>query len=594
MLPIVFCRPAAIAALLLCLSAGAASAAWVHDGTPLCTAASSQYNVTAIPDGAGGAVVVWEDARNGAADIYCLRITSAGVPAPGWPVDGAPVCTADFDQSGPHLCSDGAGGAIIAWTDLTPGASIWDVYANHIDSDGHIAAGWPAATTRGVAVCTADEHQTGVRIVPDGAGGAFIAWSDFRRVIGDLVVQHLLQTGAVDPLWPVDGLNAFNDTADQRDPVMLADGAGGCWLAWSDTRSAQSSLGQGYDIDFERITSQATPAIGHAVGGLPATTAVQTQGRSTMVPDGAGGVIIAWDDGRGASTTGVFTTDIYCQSIDANAAMHAGWPTSSNNRALCTAIGDQDFPLAVSDSAGGAIVVWRDFRGPMPRVYATHVTATSALAAGWPLNGLSLCSDASGQTQHVVLADGVGGAFVGWVDIRAADSDIYATHVRGNGTLAPGWSGAGTAVCAVTGGAEAPALATDAQGGAFVFWRDLRTDGGDVYAAHLTANGDASLLSVAPPARSAFAFAVRSGNPANGPAMFALTLPTETAATIRILDVTGRVVRTLSQGATMSAGEHAIVWDGRDEAGAVAASGVYFARVEAAGITASARCVRLR
>jgi hypothetical protein len=375
---------------------------------------------------------------------------------------------------------------------------------------------------------------------------------------------------------------------------MLTDGAGGCWLAWSDARASQSNLSQGYDIDFERLTSQATPAIGHAVGGFPATTAVQTQGRSTMVPDGAGGVIIAWDDVRGGSTTGVYTKDIYCQRIDANAAMHAGWPTSSNNRALCTATGDQDYPLAVSDSAGGAIVVWRDFRGPTPRLYATHVTATSAIAAGWPVNGLSLCSDATGQTQHVVLADGVGGAFVGWVDIRAADSDIYATHVRGNGTLAPGWAGAGTAVCAVTGDAEDPAFATDAQGGAFVFWRDLRTDGGDIYAAHLTANGDASLLSVAPPAHESFAFAVRGGNPGRGQTAFALTLPAEAAATIRILDVTGRVVRMLLRGATMSAGEHAIVWDGRDDVGAVTASGVYFARVEAAGITASARCVRLR
>lgn len=594
MLRAILCRPAALAALLLCLSAGTARAAWLHNGTPLCTAAGSQYNVTAIPDGAGGAMVAWEDARNGAADVYCLRITSAGVPASGWPADGVPVCTADFDQSGPHLCSDGAGGAIIAWTDLTPGASTWDIYANHIDGAGHTAAGWPAASTRGVPICTADEHQTGVRIVDDGAGGAFIAWTDERYGGADLVVQHLMQSGSADPQWPVDGLDEFHDTAQQYDPVMLPDGTGGIWLDWSDDRASQINSNLGFDVYFERITASGTPAVGHSSTGFPATTAVQSQGHSTMVHDDAGGVILAWLDYRNASITGVFTSDIYCERIDANAAVHAGWPNTNNDRALCTATGDQDNVLAVPDGAGGAIVTWRDLRAPTPRAYATRVTATSVLAAGWPLNGLSLCSNVSGQTQHVAIADGAGGAFVCWLDLRGADGDIYATRVRGNGTFAPGWPAAGTSVCAVTGDAAAPAMVTDAQGGAFVFWRDLRTDGGDVYAAHLTANGDASLLSVAPPAHASFAFAVRSGNPARGSTVFALTLPAEAAATIRILDVTGRVVRTLSQSVTMSAGEHAIIWDGRDEAGAVAASGVYFARVDAAGVTASARCVRLR
>ncbi len=48
---------------------------------------------------------------------------------------------------------------------------------------------------------------------------------------------------------------------------------------------------------------------------------------------------------------------------------------------------------------------------------------------------------------------------------------------------------------------------------------------------------------------------------------------------LRVLDARGRLVRTLMSG-TLGAGAHAVTWDGRDPAGRLAASGVYFYRLE--------------
>ncbi|MGH2571568.1 MAG: FlgD immunoglobulin-like domain containing protein, partial [bacterium] len=54
----------------------------------------------------------------------------------------------------------------------------------------------------------------------------------------------------------------------------------------------------------------------------------------------------------------------------------------------------------------------------------------------------------------------------------------------------------------------------------------------------------------------------------------------EEAVAIAITDVAGRRVRTLP-GGVLPAGRHASRWDGRDDAGRPAASGVYFLSVEA-------------
>jgi hypothetical protein len=62
---------------------------------------------------------------------------------------------------------------------------------------------------------------------------------------------------------------------------------------------------------------------------------------------------------------------------------------------------------------------------------------------------------------------------------------------------------------------------------------------------------------------------------------------------LTVHDVNGRVVATLVDG-TASAGEHTVEWNGRDGSGMRAASGVYFARLEAGGRTGSERIVLIR
>jgi flagellar hook assembly protein FlgD len=57
-------------------------------------------------------------------------------------------------------------------------------------------------------------------------------------------------------------------------------------------------------------------------------------------------------------------------------------------------------------------------------------------------------------------------------------------------------------------------------------------------------------------------------------------MPKEGDAAVDILDIQGRLVRSVHRG-VLAAGEHRLEWDGRDEAGNAVAPGLYMARLHA-------------
>jgi hypothetical protein len=82
-------------------------------------------------------------------------------------------------------------------------------------------------------------------------------------------------------------------------------------------------------------------------------------------------------------------------------------------------------------------------------------------------------------------------------------------------------------------------------------------------------------------------------NPFSRSTTLAFELPRDGEAKLEILDVAGRVVRTLAVGA-LPAGRHHRTWDARDDAGRDAAAGVYFYRLATASGAAVNRMVLVR
>ena len=71
-------------------------------------------------------------------------------------------------------------------------------------------------------------------------------------------------------------------------------------------------------------------------------------------------------------------------------------------------------------------------------------------------------------------------------------------------------------------------------------------------------------------------------------------LPSPARVSLTIHNAAGRVVRSLLRDESRGAGEHAALWDGRDDEGRRVAFGAYFCRLESGGRTVVRRMVLLK
>jgi hypothetical protein len=128
--------------------------------------------------------------------------------------------------------------------------------------------------------------------------------------------------------------------------------------------------------------------------------------------------------------------------------------------------------------------------------------------------------------------------------------------------------------------------AVDAAGAPYVYkLTAVDAHGNESPVATVVPSGTTAVGGGAPP--RAF-FAVASANPVRAGAATTLRFGLAVAgrATVALYDASGRRVRELA-GGVREAGEYAIAWDGRDDAGRAVAPGLYFARLEAPGFSAT-------
>ena len=464
-------------ALLLASSASPALAAWPNSpfvNLPVSTASASQQDVVAVTDGAGGAILAWTDFRSGTGDVYAQRVLASGVVDPAWPANGRALCTAAGNQSVPALASDGAGGAIVTWTDLRGGATT-DIYAQRVLASGLVDPAWPV---NGRALCIAAGTQSFPSIVSDGAGGAVVAWIDNRGAAADIYAQRVLASGAVDPAWPADGRAVSVATNTQDYPQCVTDGAGGAIVVWRDFRGGAAADVYAHRILVSGVVDPAWPADGRAL-----CTATGSQSWIRAVADGAGGAIAVWDDTRSGATW-----DIYAQRVLPTGSVDGAWP--ADGRLLCAASGDQLNPVLASDGAGGAIAAWSDYRAGAADVYAQHVTGNGLVDPAWPADGRGLCTAAGHQAPAAIVPDGSGGAVVGWWDFRTdASGDAYAHRVQASGAADAMWPVNGLAVSTASRSQQIQALVADGNGGILAAFMDQRTASSDVYAQRIARHG---------------------------------------------------------------------------------------------------------
>ncbi|MBC6952400.1 T9SS C-terminal target domain-containing protein [candidate division KSB1 bacterium] len=83
-------------------------------------------------------------------------------------------------------------------------------------------------------------------------------------------------------------------------------------------------------------------------------------------------------------------------------------------------------------------------------------------------------------------------------------------------------------------------------------------------------------------------------NPFNPSTAITYQLPLNSEVKLAVYNSAGQLVRKLVDGERQSAGAHTITWDGKDESGKLAASGVYVYRLETVSRVDSQKMILLR
>lgn len=331
---------------------------WTVNGVSICAASNSQYSPQITSDGSGGAIITWQDSRNGTDfDIYAQKINSAGVVQ--WTTNGVPISTLSNNQVIPQIVSDGTGGAIITWQDHRNGTD-GNIYAQMVNASGLVQ--W---TVNGVTICTGAGNHIIPLLISDGSGGAIIAWQDSRNANYDIYAQRVSSAGVVQ--WTANGNPVCNVSGDQYYQELISDGKGGAIITWQDLRNFNA------DIYAQRINTLGL--LQWTNDGVPICTATYDQYLPQIASDGAGGAIITWYDYRSGNGA-----NIYAQKINSFGTVQ--WLTdgilvsrASNTRYL---------PVVVSDGSGGAIITWKDDRGFDYNIYAQRIDGLGYLGIANP------------------------------------------------------------------------------------------------------------------------------------------------------------------------------------------------------------------
>jgi hypothetical protein len=574
-----------VAASGLTALAPTARGAWVPGGTPVCTETHAQYaNVRSIAtDGAGGAIIAWSDARFSNDDIFAQRIDASGVPR--WSTNGVAVCTIHGAQTSPTVLPDAAGGATIFWQDGRDTPRL-DIYAQRLD-----ALGIPLWAINGVPLCTSTtERHSSPIAVPDGASGAtvtpgyVVAWlnTDLNNGgITGLAVQRVDYLGA--GMWAsaaAGGVYLVSLAGGRSAPAIATDGTGAAFGPRGAIITWQQYHPTGYDIAARRVSSAGVPQ--WAADGIPICSGPGSRSNPHIAFVGSGNVIILWEDARNVDQ------DLYAQKLSITGTV--AW--LANGLPVCRAQGNQQSPVIVGDGAGGVIATWTDPRGAATAIYAQRIDGNGQPV--WTtVDGVPLASGAGDQAFPAVVADGSGGAIVAWTDRRSGEADIYAQRVDGNSNLL--WDPNGVPLCQAAGFQDAPAVLRDAGSGALVAWNDPRNGNPDVYADHIAGSGVATAAPPGPAVSSAgLRLALLSSNPARGLVRFALELSATAQVRIDVLDARGRRIRSLPDAGVLGSGRHDLAWDGKDDAAAPVASGIYYVRARAGAAESVERVVQLR
>jgi len=224
-------------------------------------------------------------------------------------------------------------------------------------------------------------------VAADGSGGVFVAWEDENVAYA----QRIDSSGNL--RWG-SGL-ALNTTRVWCPPHVIGDGSGGAIFVWSEAKEKDGDA-------YERISyAQRIDPEGELLWGQGGKPVPGLGCMCDVVPDGLGGAILLSSGG----------SRIRVQRID-----HEGKPMwSEDGVTISNTLHSVSNPSILTDSSGGAIIVWPDNRAAAGRddIYAQRISPEGEIL--WQEGGIPVCAPQHAQTALQIVSDGSDGAIVAWM-----------------------------------------------------------------------------------------------------------------------------------------------------------------------------------
>ncbi|MDP3113719.1 MAG: FlgD immunoglobulin-like domain containing protein [Candidatus Cloacimonadaceae bacterium] len=328
----------------------------------------------------------------------------------------------------------------------------------------------------GKPVCTHVGVQIALNIEPDNAGGAYLVWVDSRSPSKDLYGQRIDSNG--NPVWAVNGIPIANGIGDEVQNTMLPDGQGGMMIAYTHTYVGAEDI---YLKRFLPNGSMAWPQM------VVLADAPGNQGKVRMATLTNGEFVFTWQDQRNNDD------DIYAQKVNLQGQLLWSNPFIVFGDSGTASFAPQINPRLQATSDNAVIIVWEDNRldNLNADLFAQKVSSAGTLL--WNALAVPICTAPFAQISQRLASDGQGGAYIVWDDLRngnAPNDDIYAQHISSAGQAL--WEANGKAICTAA-NTQNSGLIKVANGNVFINWMDIRNGSVGIYYQVLTSAGTALL-----------------------------------------------------------------------------------------------------
>ena len=402
------------------LADGTPAPGWPTAGVLVCEFAARQFPTLdgcAIADGTGGIYVAWDDDREDPhtsavayyGDIFMTRLLADGTRAVGWPATGLPIHVGPGAQWDARMCTDGAGGALVVWTDRNSG----NPFLSRVTPSGALAAGWQVGGDR---LCSAPGTAENVRLASDGAGGAYAGWSNYT---GDYhaIAQHMRSDATLAPGWvlagaPLVDLPIFHD---EQYVSIFPSTPGSAIMTWADCRDGVTPCSS---IRAQKLVTD---------GLVPTALALQS------VEADAHSVRLAWWGSSAAE--GAFVVE---RSADGEAWTRLGLANIESAERLTyedrEVVAGQRLAYRLLDASGRVVVAAAWVEVPQVLEFALAGARPNPARLGALTVELSLAQQASGTLELLDLA----GRRVAWRDLASLGPGRHTLPFPETASLAPG------------------------------------------------------------------------------------------------------------------------------------------------------------